>query len=274
MSWNRSLSWSCSNSASWSSDDSILVVGFQNIVTLWGGECRNTLLRTISHPSSSPIRSLQVLSDDVSFVPYLTVVSNERLSVHNLLDMSLKWEHFGEDVRFGTLASNSSRNRFAVGITSETSNEFVVAEFEPKSRVPIASSSTSLSRRKDLPSVTYFKGSRAPLCCVEPTGKISIVGLPGCMDGVEDLEEEEKSVDEDVLTIMGDRTFETLIGSIESKTEKKKNDDSNELIGLDFKLSELLKGPSHTLPQPRVILQYVFKAMIPQIKNEEESDSE
>ena len=48
--------------------------------------------------------------------------------------------------------------------------------------------------------------------------------------------------------------------------EKKKNDDSNELIGLDFKLSELLKGPSHTLPQPRVILQYVFKAMIPQIR--------
>ena len=110
--------------------------------------------------------------DDVSFVPYLAVVSNERLSVHNLLDMSLKWEHFGEDVRFGTLASNSSRNRFAVGITSETSNEFVVAEFEPKSRVPIASSSTSLSRRKDLPSVTYFKGSRAPLCCVEPTGDL------------------------------------------------------------------------------------------------------
>ena len=270
------------NSASWSSDDSILVVGFQNVATLWGGECRNTLLRTISHPSSSPIRSLQVLSDDMSFVPYLAVVSKERLSVHNLLDMSLKWEHYG-DVRFGTAASNSSRNRFALGISSaRNSNEFVVAEFEPKSRVPIASSSTLLSKRNVLPSVAYFKGSRAPLCCVESTGKLSIVGLPGCMDGVEGLEEnmeeEDKREEDDVLTIMGDRTFENLIGSIEQHAlEKNESSISNDVSfekGLDFKISELLKGPSHTLPQPRVILQCVLRAMIPQIENDDDDDDD
>eukprot|EP00939_MAST-03C_sp_MAST-3C-sp1_P001534 g1534.t1 len=278
------------SAATWSSDGSLLAVAFGTTATLWGGKSTNTLLRAVTHPSSTPIHSLGFLDAvGLSSPPLLVVASTRRLSAYDLLTWRARFERHG-DVRIGDVCVGPSHDRFAAVLedsivaatTKGKKKKKRGDEDAPTTRV--VEFTASATTPTIVGSVECFRSTLAYLtsdefCSLEPSGSMKMLtaGEAAQRSKANNDATDTKAVDvaEDggyrVATTRASGTILTLFGS----GGRRRNDvDKNGRGTAAFRKSSIaadgtnvlrknVVGPSHTLPPPRTLLNVLCSAMLP-----------